>query len=356
MKRYLGTILRGAGMGAADAVPGVSGGTIAFITGIYEELIYTIRQFGPGAFGAWRRGGAAGLAAHLNLTFLLPLLLGIVVSLVSVAHLAVWLLEDYPLLLNGFFFGLVLASALVVSRHPTDWRWWHILPLMGGLLLAHGLPALMPLVTALGSREAMLLVAGAIAISAMILPGVSGSFLLLTMGLYGTVMDGIRGFDLGLIGLFGMGCVVGLFAFSRLLSWLLDRYHTGTLQLLVGFIIGSLPVLWPWRELVRYQLGPGGQMVPLDYRYLTPGDYAQLTGDTPQLMAVVALMLVGAAIVLLLDRTGKRSAATRENDAHSASSQRADSPGASSRETNSKETSSKETSSKETNKEEGSDA
>src|SRR5690554_1663291 len=147
-------------MGAADAVPGVSGGTIAFVTGIYEELIHTIKQFGPSAFGAWRRGGMAGLVAHLNLPFLLPLLLGIAVSLVSVAHLVVWLMEDHPLLLNGFFFGLVAASALVVSRHPADWRWWHIAPLVAGLAMAHFLPALMPLVMQIGSPSLILVVGG----------------------------------------------------------------------------------------------------------------------------------------------------------------------------------------------------
>ncbi|APE32454.1 DUF368 domain-containing protein [Halomonas aestuarii] len=287
-------------MGAADAVPGVSGGTIAFVTGIYEELIHSIKQFGPSAFVAWRRGGLPLLAVHLNLTFLLPLLTGIFLSLFSVAHLVVWLMEDYPQLLNGFFFGLVAASAVVVSRHPADWKWWHLLPLAGGLLLAHGLPSLMPLVTQLGNPDLVLVVGGAIAISALLLPGVSGSFLLLTMGLYGTVMEGIRGFDLGLIALFGVGCLIGLFGFSRLLSWLLRHHHTATLQLLVGFIIGSLPVLWPWRELVRYQLGPEGQMIPLDYRYLTPTGFAELTGEPARLLAVTALILAGAALVLLI--------------------------------------------------------
>ncbi|CAM3440244.1 hypothetical protein HALO32_01306 [Halomonas lysinitropha] len=313
MKRHLGIFLRGAGMGAADAVPGVSGGTIAFVTGIYEELIHSIKQFGPSAFVAWRRGGLPLLATHLNLTFVLPLLAGIAISLVSVAHLVVWLMEDFPQLLDGFFFGLVAASALVVSRHPADWRWWHLLPLAAGLLLAHGLPSLMPLVTQLGNPDLVLVVGGAIAISALLLPGVSGSFLLLTMGLYGTVMQGIRGFDLGLIGLFGAGCLIGLFGFSRLLSWLLRHYHTATLQLLVGFIIGSLPVLWPWRELVRYQLGPEGQMIPLDYRYLTPADFAELTGDPARLPAVVALMLAGAALVLLIGRAN-RPATSRNRD------------------------------------------
>lgn len=303
-------------MGAADAVPGVSGGTIAFVTGIYEELIHTIKQFGPSAFVAWRRGGLPLLVAHLNLGFVVPLLAGIAASLITVAHLVVWLMEDYPLLLNGFFFGLVAASALVVSRHPADWRWWHIAPLVAGLAMAHFLPALMPLVMQIGSPSLILVVGGAIAISALLLPGVSGSFLLLTMGLYGTVMQGIRSFDLGLIAIFGVGCLIGLFFFSRLLSWLLRRFHTGTLQLLVGFIVGSLPVLWPWRELVRYQLGPEGQMIPLDYRYLTPGDFALLTGQSSQTVAVVALMLAGAALVLLLDRTGRPAAASTPRGAN----------------------------------------
>ena len=158
MKRHLGIFLRGAGMGAADAVPGVSGGTIAFVTGIYEELIHSIKQFGPSAYVAWRRGGLPLLVAHLNLTFVLPLLAGIAISLISVAHLVVWLLDDFPLLLDGFFFGLVAASAVVVSRHPADWQWWHLLPLVGGLLLAHGLPSLMPLVTQLGSPDLVLVV------------------------------------------------------------------------------------------------------------------------------------------------------------------------------------------------------
>ncbi|MFC2992510.1 DUF368 domain-containing protein [Halomonas tibetensis] len=305
MKRYPGIFLRGAGMGAADAVPGVSGGTIAFVTGIYEELIHTIKQFGPSAFTAWRQGGMPMLVAHLNLGFIIPLMAGIAGSLITVAHLVVWLMDDYPLLLNGFFFGLVAASALVVGRHPSDWKWWHLLPLVAGLLLAHSLPAVMPLITLIGSPDLMLIVGGAIAISALLLPGVSGSFLLLTMGLYGTVMQGIRTFDFGLIAVFGVGCLIGLFFFSRLLSWLLRRHHAATLQLLVGFIVGSLPVLWPWRELVRYQLGPEGQMIPLDYRYLTPGDFAMLTGESAQLLAVAALMLVGLALVLLLDRTGR---------------------------------------------------
>lgn len=305
-RRALGIFLRGAGMGAADAVPGVSGGTIAFISGIYEELINTIKQFGPSAIGVWRKGGWRALSVHLNLAFLLPLLAGVAISLFSVAHLALWLMEAHPLLLDGFFFGLVAASALVVGQASSGWKLWYLLPLIVGLLLAQALPGMMPLVLLIGNEAVVVMVAGCIAISAMLLPGVSGSFLLLTMGLYGTIMGAIRSFDVGIIVLFGMGCVVGLALFSRLLSWLLRRHHTSTMQLLLGFIVGSLPIIWPWRELLRYQMGPEGQMIPLEYRYLLPADYADLTGASAQVVGVVALMLVGALIVVLLNRLADR--------------------------------------------------
>lgn len=309
MKRQpLGIFLRGAGMGAADAVPGVSGGTIAFISGIYEELINTIKQFGPSAIGAWRQGGWRGLSVHLNLAFLIPLLAGVVISLFSVAHLALWLMETQPLLLDGFFFGLVAASALVVGQASNGWKFWYLLPLLAGLLLAQALPGMMPLVLLLGNEALVVMAAGCIAISAMLLPGVSGSFLLLTMGLYGTIMGAIRSLDVGIIVLFGMGCVVGLALFSRLLSWLLKRHHASTMQLLLGFIIGSLPVLWPWRELLRYQIGPDGQMIPLEHRYLLPADYAALTDASSQVAGVVTLMAVGVLLVVLLNwHAGRRS-------------------------------------------------
>ncbi|MEA3251924.1 MAG: DUF368 domain-containing protein [Pseudomonadota bacterium] len=302
MKRTVSLFFKGAGMGAADAVPGVSGGTIAFVTGIYEELIDTIRRFGPDALGAWRRDGARGLARHLNLAFLIPLMLGIAMSLVSVAHLVTYLMDNQPLLLNAFFFGLVLASALVVTRHIDGWRLWHVLLLGLGVLLAQLLPGLMPALGGLGALK--LVVAGAIAISAMLLPGISGSFLLLSMGLYGTVMTGIKSLDISLILQFGLGCLIGLATFSRLLAWLFRHYHAATLQLLAGFIVGSLPLLWPWREMTRYQLGPEQQLIPLDYRFLWPQEYASLTGDPAQLWSALALMAVGLVLVLAV---GERS-------------------------------------------------
>lgn len=312
--KRLAIFLKGVGMGAADAVPGVSGGTIAFVTGIYEELIQTVRQFGPGAWEAWRQGGIKHLYAHLNLTFLLPLLVGVAASLVSVAHLALWLMEAHPLLLDGFFFGLVAASALVVHNAMKSWKFWYLLPLVAGLLLAKTLPGLMPTVLLLGNENMVVVVAGAIAISAMLLPGVSGSFLLLTMGLYGTIMQAIRGFDLAVIGLFGLGCLIGLALFSRLLVWLFKRQHDATMQLLLGFIIGSLPVLWPWRELVGYQLGPDGQIIPLAFRYLMPSEYAVLIGDSAQFGTVALLMLLGAMLVVGLNYHANKAPSSFSSD------------------------------------------
>lgn len=314
MKRQtLGVFLKGAGMGAADAVPGVSGGTIAFVTGIYEQLIDSIRQFGPSAWWAWRQDGFKGLYVHLNLAFLLPLAFGVIVSLASVAHLAVWLMHTQPLLLDGFFFGLVAASALVVHSAMRQWKFWYLVPLAIGVWLAKALPGLMPMVLLLGNENLLVIVAGAIAISAMLLPGVSGSFLLLTMGLYGTIMQAIRSFDLAVIGLFGLGCLVGMAVFSRLLAWLFKRQHDATMQLLLGFIIGSLPILWPWRELVGYQLGPEGQMIPLAFRYLMPDDYAVLTGESAQLVGVGILMLLGALLVIGLNHQARKARYSESN-------------------------------------------
>ena len=285
-------------MGAADAVPGVSGGTIALIVGIYEELIETIRRFGPGAFGVWRQQGLAGLFTYLNLRFLVPLVLGIGASLVTIAHLVTWLMAHHQLLLNAFFFGLVLASAWVVMRQVGSWRWRYLLPVLLGLLLAAFLPRLLPDMSQAG--DATLFVAGAIAISAMLLPGVSGSFLLLVMGLYGTVMNGIKNFDLGLISIFGAGCLLGLFTFSRLLSWLLRHHHAMTLMTIVGFILGSLPQLWPWRQIASYRLAADGQQVALAYHYLLPSDYVAVTGQSSQWGVAAALIILGVVVVMCL--------------------------------------------------------
>lgn len=306
-KRFPALFVKGAAMGAADAVPGMSGGTVAFISGIYQELIATLSKLGPGVWRVWRKDGLAGVYRYLNLEFLIPLLTGIAVSLFSVAHLALWLLDRYPLLLDGFFFGLVAASALVVHASMRGWSLWYLLPLVGGLLVAQALPGLMPTLLQIGNPSLLLFLAGAIAISAMLLPGVSGSFLLLAMGLYATIMDAIRGLDLLVLGIFGAGCLVGLGLFSRLLSYLLSRHHGATLQALLGFIIGALPILWPWRELLEYRQTADGTLVALEYRFLMPDSYASLVGGPSHWPAVVISMLAGLLLVLAVNRNSPSS-------------------------------------------------
>ncbi|WP_110686903.1 DUF368 domain-containing protein [Salinicola aestuarinus] len=295
MKRVLATVFKGMGMGAADAVPGVSGGTIALIVGIYEELIETIKRFGPGAVGVWRREGLGALIGYLNLRFLAPLVLGILISLVTVAHLVTWLMAQHELLLNAFFFGLVLASVWAVWRQVERWRWRYLSPVLLGAMVALYLPALLPDMSQAGNG--MLFLAGAIAISAMLIPGVSGSFLLLVMGLYATIMSGIKSADIALIAVFGAGCAVGLFTFSRLLSWLLRRHHGVTLMTIAGFIMGSLPQLWPWRQLASYRMDSDGAAVPLAYQYHLPWDYTAYTGEGSQWLLSLCLMALGVVLV-----------------------------------------------------------
>lgn len=304
MKGHVTLFLKGMGMGAADAVPGVSGGTIAFVTGIYRELIETIRRFGPSAVTALRQGGWRALVHHLNPAFLLPLMAGIGVSILSLAHLVGYLLDQHALLLNAFFLGLVGGSAVVVARRLEGFSLHFLLPLLVGALLAHYLPVLLPG----GSGSLMLFFGGAIAISAMLLPGVSGSFLLLTMGMYHTIIDAIRGFDIVTLLQFSLGCLVGLFTFSRLLSWLFRHHYLKTLYLLVGFILGSLPVLWPWRTLSSYEMTPDGEVIPLGHELLTPEAFTAVTGQPAQLWGALLLMVTGFLLVVAV---GERSDATR---------------------------------------------
>ncbi|WP_239495303.1 DUF368 domain-containing protein [Salinicola halophilus] len=298
MKRVLTTVFKGMGMGAADAVPGVSGGTIALIVGIYQELIETIKRFGPHAVTVWRREGVGAAIAYLNLGFLAPLVLGILISLVTVAHLVTWLMQRHELLLNAFFFGLVLASVWAVWRQVGHWRWRYLSPVLLGAMVAIYLPTLLPDMSQAGNG--VLFLAGAIAISAMLIPGVSGSFLLLVMGLYATVMNGIKSADVTLIAVFGAGCAVGLFTFSRLLSWLLRHHHGVTLMSIAGFILGSLPQLWPWRQLASYRMDADGAAVPLAYQYHSPWDYTAYTGEASHWLLATCLIGLGIALVAWL--------------------------------------------------------
>lgn len=233
---------RGVAMGLAEVVPGVSGGTIAFITGIYDELVASLASLSS-ALSTWRSGWAAFARRH-NVPFLAILTAGMATGAAVLAHVLLALLEAHPGLVAGFLFGLIAASVVHVGT-SSSWRWLATLGVAGlgmGLLMAFFADS----GTALATAPATVFVAGALAATAWILPGVSGAFVLLLMGLYKPMLEAFTGFDLALLVPFAAGLAIGLLAFSKLLAWLLAKARGAVLALLTGFMAGSLTELWPW--------------------------------------------------------------------------------------------------------------
>ncbi|WP_210396999.1 DUF368 domain-containing protein [Motiliproteus sediminis] len=299
LRDWVVLFLKGLTMGAADAVPGVSGGTVAFITGIYEELLNSIRAITPGALLTLVRQGPGAFWQQINGSFLLVLLSGILLSLVSFARLAVYLLEHHPALLWAFFFGLILASSVWMIRQIEGWNPRLLLAMLVGVMVAFKLTLITPAQAEITSLTVFL--AGAIAICAMILPGISGSFILLLLGMYAPIMGAIKGLELAVLGLFVSGCAIGLLSFSHLLSWMFRHYRQVTLALLTGFMIGSLNRVWPWKYTSSYRIDRHGEPVPLQQDNVLPSNYEALTGQDALLWAAVGLMLLGAVLVYILE-------------------------------------------------------
>ena len=300
-----GVFLRGMLMGAADIVPGVSGGTMAFITGIYDTLLGSIRSVDVEFVRRLLKLDISGAWEHVNGGFLLALLLGIATSIFSLARLISWVLHNYPVPLWAFFFGLILASALVLLRQVEQWNAGRALSLLVGVSIALAI-ALSPVVN-LGGGIAGVFLAGFLAICAMILPGISGSFILVLLGMYGTVLVAVKSLDLVFLGIFVIGAGCGLMCFSRLLYWLLHRYHQGTMALLTGFQFGSLAVVWPWKRVLAWVEGSHGQLQPAQHLPVLPGEFVELTGQEPWLGLCLVLMVLGFLLVWLIDaRWGDR--------------------------------------------------
>ena len=247
-------------MGAADVIPGVSGGTIAFITGIYDQLIGSINSINAEALKLFFTGKFKEFWKHINGTFLLSLFCGILFSVVALAGLMQYLLESHPIQTWAFFFGLIVASSLFILRGIEGWNLKAVIFLILGIGLGVTVCTLSPTTT----PDALwfIFLSGAIAICAMILPGISGSFILLILGKYKFIMEAITGLTTGqavgenlvILGVFAVGAVCGIIAFSRVLNWLLSRYHKQTLLVLAGFIIGSLVKVWPWSNMEAIML------------------------------------------------------------------------------------------------------
>ena len=300
---YLIISLKGMAMGAADVVPGVSGGTIAFISGIYEELIDSLNNINFSLLKNLKTEGFKNTWNQANGNFLLALLSGVFVSVISLSKGVKWLLEHHPVLLWAFFFGLVLASIIYVGKQIKTSSW------NLKLFVAMGLGAAVAfLITTLNPSESsdanlFLFGAGALAICAMILPGISGAFILVILGAYSPVLEAINTRDLKTIFFIGAGAVVGLLSFSKLLKWLFEKYHELTLALLTGFMIGSLNKIWPWKVALTYRINSKGMQVPLNEKSISPFDF---DGD-PQLFQAIGLMVLGILIILTLEKISAKT-------------------------------------------------
>jgi len=295
LKDYLIIVLKGVAMGAADVVPGVSGGTIAFISGIYEELITSINKVSLETLKILKSGGLLAMWRSVNGNFLLSLLIGIALSVISLAKLIRHLLETQPILIWSFFFGLVLASIIYVAKQITKWNYLSVLMLILGAFVAYYITTLTPQNTEISYPFVFL--SGALAICAMILPGISGSYILLLLGMYKPVLDAIHDKDLKILGTLIAGAIVGLLSFSRLLKWLFDHYQNLTLATLTGFIIGSLNKIWPWKEILASEM-INGKLKILKEKSISPFNFH---GDN-QLLYALLLALAGIAFIFLLEK------------------------------------------------------
>ena len=287
-------------MGSADIIPGVSGGTIAFITGIYEELLSSIKSIDLAAVKLLLTGQFKSFWTKISGPFLLVLFSGILVSLFSLARLIGYLLSHHPIQLWAFFFGLILISALVVSKDITQWTAGVIMFFLVGIVSAYFITKAVP--TETSNSYLFVFFSGAIAICAMILPGISGSFILLILGKYSFILNAVKEFNLGVIIVFALGCLTGLLTFSRAVSWLLTRYKNVTIALLAGFMIGSLNKVWPWKEtLVTYQ-DRHGALKPLVEANILPHTF-ETQGSEAHLATAIVFFIIGMALVFVIERT-----------------------------------------------------
>ncbi|BFP42696.1 DUF368 domain-containing protein [Flavobacteriaceae bacterium GF1] len=296
---YTIVTLKGMAMGAADVVPGVSGGTIAFISGIYEELITSINNIKPSLITVWRKEGFGTLWKQLNGNFLAALFLGIFISVLSLAKFLSWLLENEPVLLWSFFFGLVLASIFLVGKEIKKWTIATLLIGIIGAGIAYFITTLPPSENV--DSLPYLFLSGALAVCAMILPGISGAFILVLLGSYKTILDAVHERDFLLVGTVAVGAIFGLLSFAKLLKWMFKNYHNATLALLTGFIIGSLNKIWPWKKVLETRVFDG-KSIDVDFQNVLPN---QFDGD-PQLFASIGLAIAGFSLIFILERLASK--------------------------------------------------
>lgn len=296
-KDYLVIMLKGMAMGAADVVPGVSGGTIAFISGIYEELLNSISNINLKLFKTLKKEGVKAAWQQLNGNFLASLFVGVFISIISLAKVISWMLISHPILLWSFFFGLVLASIIYIAKQITKWNIITVVLAILGAVLAYYITTLNPMISE-NSSTLFMFFAGAIAICAMILPGISGSFILVLLGAYKPVLEAVNNRNITTIAAIGAGAIIGLLSFSRILKYLFKNYKNYTLAVLTGFIIGSLNKIWPWKKVLTFRTNSHGEKVPFNELSISPFSYE---GDS-QIIYASALIIIGFVLILILEK------------------------------------------------------
>ncbi len=311
---YLIITLKGLAMGAADVVPGVSGGTIAFISGIYQELIDSINNVNVSVLKTLKKEGFKAVWEQVNGSFLLALLTGIGISILTFSKVITHLLETQPILVWSFFFGLIIASITLIWKEITSWKLVDILFLLIGITVSYYITIARPV----SSPDSYwyLFLSGFIAIIAMILPGISGAFILLLMGSYETVIGTINTFSEGLttanseilisallkLGVFAVGAIIGLKSFSKILHWMFEHHKNTTLTLLVGFMVGSLNKVWPWKEVLETRINSHGEVVPYIDKSILPQNF---DGD-PKIVMAIVLAILGFVLIFGMEKMASK--------------------------------------------------
>ena len=298
-KNSVTLVLKGMCMGVAEIIPGISGGTIAFLLGIYENFINSIKSFNLNFFRLLLQFKIKDALAVVAWRYLVTLVVGMGISIVLLSHGLSWMIEHHPVYIFSFFFGLILATAPIIARMIDQWNALKVIVFCVVAVATYFFVALVPLQT----PESLLFIffCGAIAISAMILPGISGSFVLLLLGKYHFILNSVNQRDFLTIIVFLVGIVVGVLTFVRVLSWLFHRYHDMTLCILSGFVIGSLNKIWPWKKTLRSMEGRHGEMIPIEQINQWPA-----TLDQTVVVALLA-MIIGFTLAIILNRGNSSS-------------------------------------------------
>ena len=304
IKDYLLITAKGMGMGAADVVPGVSGGTIAFITGIYEELINSLKSIEPNTIKMLFKEGIPATWKTVNGNFLFALFIGIGISVVSLSKVIKYLLAEHPILVWSFFFGLIVASAYVVSKSITKWNLKSIGGVVLGSAIAYYITIAAP--TQTPTELWFIFLCGMLAICAMILPGISGAFILLLLGKYEYIVGALSELNLVVIATFMAGCMLGLVSFSHVLSYMFKKFHNMTIAILTGFMIGSLNKVWPWKQTLTTRIDSHGEIVPVTQMSVLPTQY---TESEPLILGGLVMVVVGFLLIIAMDRFSHKTEA-----------------------------------------------